>query len=467
VHFDLPSQPQGLEGLLDGSLLAVAVVYDLTLGELEGTLGEEVQDEVSPSTSDKLGVTTSPDANPAWPPLHPTQLPVLIQTSSTLSLFARICEREPDVQRWRMTRHQTNGLFPGKASATLNAQGRARATALQAARHFRRTQLGQSLRGSRPIQTATSVVRRHRDGANWLRAAAATIAPADTVGRLAELSPEQALDLAYDVVLHRQPQPEDVAAYAPLLRSGTLSPYGLVEMLTLSTEWRFDVRLAKLAPSLHMSRCDFIQSLPAARRILDLGGTGQGLSAGALVTMGYPYRFDELVIVDLPPSERHETYQDAGIERASIETRKGPVHYRYHSMTDLSSFESNYFHLVYSGESIEHVPISESPAVLREVFRVLRPGGYFALDTPNARVTRLEQAAFIDPDHKYEYTHQEMAMRLEAAGLEIIEAKGLNYAGRCLEEGKFSPEEVATRRGIFSKIEDCYLLTYLCRKPWI
>jgi len=312
---------------------------------------------------------------------------------------------------------------------------------------------------------AVSIVRRHHDGAGWLHAGLATVAPAGSADRLAELSPEQALNLAYDIVLHRQPRAEDVELYLPLLRSGTISPYGMVEMLTFSSEWRFDVPLTKLAPSLHMSRCEFVQSLPPARRILDLGGTALGLRDGALVTMGYPYSFDELVIVDLPPGERNEPYRDEGTERADVETRLGRVRYRYHSMTDMSALGDASFDLVYSGQSIEHVPVTSADAVLREVHRVLRPGGHFAVDTPNARVTRLQQAEFIDSDHDYEYTHGEMTAKLEAAGLEIIEAKGLNYAGTCLGYERFSLEEVATRRGMFAKIEDCYLLAYLCRKP--
>ena len=77
----------------------------------------------------------------------------------------------------------------------------------------------------------------------------------------------------------------------------------------------------------------------------------------------------------------------------------------------------------------------------------------------------MHQAEFIDPDHEYEYTHQEMAAKLEAAGLQIVEAKGLIYGGLHVAEGGFSVEEVATRRGVFAQIEDCYLLAYLCKKP--
>ena len=222
------------------------------------------------------------------------------------------------------------------------------------------------------------------NGASWLRAVTAAIGPAGCSRRLAEMSPEQTLRLCYDTILRRQPGPEDVEHYLPLLRSGTLSPYGLVEMLTFSSEWRFDVPVTKLAPSLHMSRCEFVQSLPAGARILDLGGTALSLRDGALVTMGYPYRFEELVIVDLPPAQRDQTYRDSGTAHSTVETRLGPVRYRYHSMTELSSIDSASFDLVYSGQSIEHVPIGAADVVLREIHRVLRPGGYLALDTPNA-----------------------------------------------------------------------------------
>ena len=342
---------------------------------------------------------------------------------------------------------------------------RARQEALRSAQRFRQTKIGVSLRHARPVGAAASVVRRRRDGASWLRAVTAAIGPAGCSRRLAEMSPEQTLRLCYDTILRRQPGPEDVEHYLPLLRSGTLSPYGLVEMLTFSSEWRFDVPVTKLAPSLHMSRCEFVQSLPAGARILDLGGTALSLRDGALVTMGYPYRFEELVIVDLPPAQRDQTYRDSGTAHSTVETRLGPVRYRYHSMTELSSIDSASFDLVYSGQSIEHVPIGAADVVLREIHRVLRPGGYLALDTPNARLTRLHQAEFIDPDHEYEYTHQEMAAKLEAAGLQIVEAKGLNYGGLHVAEGGFSVEEVATRRGVFAQIEDCYLLAYLCKKP--
>jgi SAM-dependent methyltransferase len=215
---------------------------------------------------------------------------------------------------------------------------------------------------------------------------------------------------------------------------------------------------------LHVGRCQFIRSLPPARRIVDLGGTHLRTDLGAMVTLGYRYPFEELVIVDLPSGERHRLYQ-SGEAPQEVPTRLGPVRYRYHSMTDLTDFADISVDLVYSGQSIEHVTPDEAAIVLKEVFRILRPGGHFALDTPNGRVTRLQQAAFVDPDHKVEYTQQELAAKLEATGFEILEAKGLNYAGKSLADGCFDANEVAANPGLYWAGGDCYILCFVCRKP--
>jgi ubiquinone/menaquinone biosynthesis C-methylase UbiE len=281
---------------------------------------------------------------------------------------------------------------------------------------------------------------------------------------LAGLSAPRALAAVYELLLHREPDPAGVASYLPGLEDGTISPAQLAEWIVASGEWWTSVAFTELGPSLHTSRSLFVRSLPPARRILDLGGTALGVAQGAMVLMGYPYPFDELVVVDLPQDDRNDLYKEDH-DRHVVDTPLGPVHYHYHSMTDLSAYPDASFDLVYSGQSIEHVPVAEADKVLTEVARVLRPGGHLALDTPNARVCRLQQAEFIDPDHDYEYTHGEMVDKLTVNGFTVVEAKGLNHAGRSLAGGVFSTEEVATNRGLFADIESCYLLSYLCRTP--
>lgn len=273
---------------------------------------------------------------------------------------------------------------------------------------------------------------------------------------------QELLRLLYRFAFERDPDPVGIGSYLPQLQDGTAGPHQVLQRLVYSDEW---CRQApELGPSLHMSRRAFVRSLPPAKKILDLGGTALGVNEGALVVMGYPYPFEQLTIVDLPTGERHDLYREE-VQRAAVMTELGPVHYQYHSMTDLSRYGDSSFDLVVSGESIEHVTQAEARSIVREAWRVLRPGGYLALDTPNARVTRLQQAALIDPDHKREYTHQQMARMLRAGGFEIVEARGISYAGESIRRGQFDPQDVAANGGLFWDIEDCYLLGYICRRP--
>ena len=132
-------------------------------------------------------------------------------------------------------------------------------------------------------------------------------------------------------------------------------------------------------------------------------------------------------------------------------------------MADLSAYADASFDLVYSGQSIEHVPVDVADKVLAEVARVLRPGGYLGLDTPNARVCRLQQAEFIDPDHDHEYTHGEMVEKLAAPVSRSSRPRASTTPAAAWPPVSFSTEDVATHRGLFADIESCYLLSYVCR----
>lgn len=225
-----------------------------------------------------------------------------------------------------------------------------------------------------------------------------------------------------------------------------------------------EVLAANLAESLHQNRKRFITSLPRAARFLDLGGAAQDRPEGALVAMGYPYQFAELVIVDLPNEQRHPLYRSME-QPSEVASRCGPVRYHYGSLADLAPFADASFDLVYSGQSIEHVTPFEAEAVFHGVARVLRPGGAFALATPNARATRLQQAELIDPDHKAEYHHGELLALAAAAGFRLERAHGLNVLGACWERGAFDPAEVARHPGLFDAMEECYLLADVFRRP--
>jgi SAM-dependent methyltransferase len=272
------------------------------------------------------------------------------------------------------------------------------------------------------------------------------------------------VEVGYRAVLQRQSDPWGRRDYLGRFRAGGLSIEQFGRELLESPEFERVSARQNLVRSLHHSRCAFVRSLPPARRILDLGGTNLQHEDGAMVTMGYPYEFDELVIVDLPPDERHPLYNRGGV-RADTVSRLGKITYAYHSMEDLSEYADESFDLVYSGQSIEHVPVDVADKVLESAFRVLRRGGLLAVDTPNGRVTRLQQDEFIDPDHKYEYSPEELDTKLTRAGFDIVERKGLNLGLTSVESREFDESEYAENVGVFSDPDACYLLAYICRKP--
>jgi len=284
--------------------------------------------------------------------------------------------------------------------------------------------------------------------------------------RIGDLPLDDAVRLTFEIVLQREPRPGDLELHMPSLERGVVSRAELAQMLRSNAEIEkpggFSVHT--LGYSIHAGRGRFVRSLPAARRIVDLGGTALGDPRGALVCLGYPYDFESLVVVELPSEDRHQIYRADQVD-GTVHTERGPVSYRYHSMVDLSDFDDSSVDLVYAGESLEHVPPDEGAFVLGEVLRILRPGGHFALDTPNGRVTRLQQAEFIDPDHKVEYTWPELRTMLLAAGFTITRAHGLNYAGESMARGSFDFAEVASNCGLFDAIEDCYIMACVARKP--
>lgn len=274
-----------------------------------------------------------------------------------------------------------------------------------------------------------------------------------------------ALRLAYQVMLGRDPDPVGFSDFTGRLRSGAISRREIVHAIRASEE--FQTRpfpASMLGPSVHAGRGQFIRSLPPAQRIVDLGGTHLAAERGAMITLGYPYPFSELVIVDLPAGDRHAIYRSDD-SLSEVATPLGPVRYRFHSMVDLSSFADDSVDLVYSGQSFEHVTPDDGMVVLKEVHRILRPGGHLALDTPNGRVTRLQQPEFIDPDHKVEYTWPELAERIQAAGFTIERAQGLNWGGRAAAEGRFDADAVAGHCGVYDDVENCYILAVVCAKP--
>jgi SAM-dependent methyltransferase len=209
---------------------------------------------------------------------------------------------------------------------------------------------------------------------------------------------------------------------------------------------------------IHNARVKLVATqLPPAEIIVDLGG-----AAGSIYAMGYPYAFTKLIIVDLPPQDRHEMYRD--LKLADVKTPKGPISTLLTSMTDLSAIPPHSVDLVWSGQSIEHITEEEADQVYAEVRRVLRKDGHFCLDTPNRLMTEIHIGTpdWIHPEHKIEYYPEHLQQNLRAAGFKIVDQLGLVEMINTRRQGYIDYRDFYVGSGLNTNLAGSYIQYYDC-----
>lgn len=274
------------------------------------------------------------------------------------------------------------------------------------------------------------------------------------------------LKAAYRVYFNREPDPDGLSYYKPKLRDKSVSWKDILGGFVKSDEFK-QVYGLPVHPlnALHQTRMLLIQKhLPKADVIVDLGGASEDDPRGALLLMGYPYKPKEIYIIDLPPDERmwrSKEQSDLYVTEDGIQVR-----FLYRSMADLSPIPDESVDMVFSGESIEHVTEEDGDAVCREAFRVLKPGGSFCLDTPNAALTRLESPdKFIHPEHKKEYYVHELRDKLVRWGFAVVDEKALTPMPQVVRTGLFKYSEMAYNIRLSDKPEEGYLFYMRGVKP--
>ncbi|SDI94440.1 2-polyprenyl-3-methyl-5-hydroxy-6-metoxy-1,4-benzoquinol methylase [Frankineae bacterium MT45] len=280
------------------------------------------------------------------------------------------------------------------------------------------------------------------------------------------MTDEEFIDRAYSVFLNRPGDEDGRAHNLGLLRAGQASRHDLVIGFTSTNEYIDREINGQVLHAFHGGRVTWTRSLPPARRILDLGGTALGDDRGALVGMGYPYSFDEVVIIELPPEDRHGLYRTP--PNRSVQLDQGQVTYMYRSMVDLADLPDASFDMICSAQTFEHVYPDAGVHILKEVTRLLTPDGVLALDTPNKPVSYLQARDMgeevINPDHKKEYTHAEMLELFVNAGLRVVRQHGIGYMPQSVAEDRYIKEEHVRYPGLYDDIEKCYTLAYLATR---
>jgi SAM-dependent methyltransferase len=88
-------------------------------------------------------------------------------------------------------------------------------------------------------------------------------------------------------------------------------------------------------------------------------------------------------------------------------------------------FAAGTFDAVSAFDVIEHLPRAFTPGMLAEARRVLRPGGWLLLTTPNSRSLRNRVLGHrLDPKHYFEFSAEELSTAVRDGGFEVVRLEG-------------------------------------------
>lgn len=159
---------------------------------------------------------------------------------------------------------------------------------------------------------------------------------------------------------------------------------------------------------LHALRSRELQRLPAGARTVVHGGC-----AGE-------WYFDWFA--EYYPGEPERHY---GIELFSPPPKRLPADVTWlpQSLANMAGVVDGEADLVFAGEVIEHLWPDDVAGFLAEAWRVLRPGGVVALDSPNRVIA--EALVWTHPEHTLELSTAEIASLLRIAGFEDVALRGV------------------------------------------
>ena len=103
----------------------------------------------------------------------------------------------------------------------------------------------------------------------------------------------------------------------------------------------------------------------------------------------------------------------------------------------------------------------------QKLIEVLNKGGYFCLDTPNRLITSIHTGrpeGMINPDHKYEYTPEELRKMLRSRKFKIKKEKGICEMQKTFNFKTFHYEDFVLGSPLSDNIEQSYISFFMCQK---
>jgi SAM-dependent methyltransferase len=277
-----------------------------------------------------------------------------------------------------------------------------------------------------------------------------------------DLGPEEFVRLAYLVLLKRRPDPSGMESWRAYIRRGHFNPQFVVDTLLDSDEY-VNTSGGGIFQRLHRSRQLWVATLPAFRRVLDIGGSSANRSEGALIQLGYAHRPETIDILDLPPEQQYWGKPEFDQSKA-FTFDWGKVTYFHgnaETIADVVPLQERIYDCIFMGQVIEHIHLDKLPALLQWIRAHLSPGGRLIFDTPNRAITKIHcPDHFIDPDHKLEYTPGQIEALLGEGGFRVIKKTGLVHLSGMAGSGVWNAREFADAPLLHDDVDACYLFAF-------
>ena len=120
--------------------------------------------------------------------------------------------------------------------------------------------------------------------------------------KMEHAAPMQQSELIYRFILNRKIDDVGAKNCADRIAKGKFHALGLVARLMTSAEFKRPYLKPTPTQQLHGARRAWAGQLPAAKRVLDIGGSSPTVPEGALIELGYAHKPEKLIIFDKPPN---------------------------------------------------------------------------------------------------------------------------------------------------------------------